>query len=140
MPQSSLVLKNKTVGIIPVGSLVVFDNGARVYDPQTDTLADVLGVVSALEYVSGREWSPFYTGPECYENDSILWNEDLTMKLIDSSPVENLNYSAWNPYTDTDKYSVVIGSGFAAVIHGTGLPANWRLIKNGTEYDWIYIK
>jgi hypothetical protein len=141
MPQSSLLLKNKTVAVIPIGSLVVSDNGeARIYDSQTDTLADALGVVCALEYTSGREWSPFYTGTECYENDSILWNEDLTIKIVNGETVENVNHTAWNPYSDIDKYSILVCHGFAAVIHGTTLPSTWRLIKAGTNYDWVFIR
>lgn len=141
MPQSSLLLKNKTVEVIPIGSLVVSDNGeARVYDSLTDSLEDVLGVVSALEYTSGRQWGPFFDGPECYENDSILWNEDLTIKIVNGGTVENTNYTAWNPYADTDKYSILVCHGFAAVIHGTTLPSTWRLIKAGTNYDCIFIR
>lgn len=140
MPQSSLLLENLTTGIIPVGTPIVIDTEkARAYDSKTDSLDDIIGVVSALEYISGREWSPFYTGPACYENDSIFWNEDLTMQLVDDAPVENPGYTPFNPYSETDKYSVIVCHGFAAILNSYTLPTRWKLIKAKTSYNWVLI-
>lgn len=139
MPQSSLLLNNLTVAAIPIGTPVVIDGGkARAFEG-TDSLNDIVGVVSALDYISGREWGPFYTGPECYENDSIFWNEDLTMQLVDDAPVENSDYVPFNPYSEKEKYSVILCQGFAAVLNTFALPARWKLIKAKTNYNWVFI-
>lgn len=140
MPQSSLLLENLTTAVIEVGTPIVIDTEkARAYDSKTDSLDDIVGVVSALEYISGREWGPFYTGPACYENDSIFWNEDLTMQLVDDAPVENTGYVPFNPYSERDKYSVIVCHGFAAVLNTYTLPAKWKLIKAKTTYNWVLI-
>lgn len=141
MPQSSLLLENLTSAAIPTGTLVVIDTGkARAYDSGTDSLDDVIGVVSALEYLSGRSWGPFYDGPPCYTNDSVYWNEDLTIEIVDDEPVTNPGYTPFNPYTETDTYSVIVCAGFSAVLTGVTLPSRWRRIKTGTTYDWILIR
>ena len=143
MPQSSLILKNLVTGIIPAWSLVVIDSEkAREYDSKIDSLDDVIGVVSTLEYISGRSWGPFYDGPQCYENDSILWNEDLTMTLDENEQtVENTNYVPYNPFTEPELFSIIICHGFAAVLASYGsIPTRWKLIKSNTTYNWILIR
>lgn len=141
MPQTSFLLENLTNGTIPTGSPIVVDSGkARVYDAQTDTLADIIGVVAALENISGREWGPFYTGPPCYENDSVYWNEDLTMQIVDNQPVENPGYVPFNPYTQSEQYTIIVCSGFAAILNSYTLPSQWKLIKSGANYNWVLIR
>lgn len=140
MPQSSLLLENLTTGVIPAGTPVLIDNEkVRAFDELTDSLYDVIGVVVPLDYTSGREWGPFYTGPECYENDSIIWEEDLTIKFVDDEPVENIEYVPFNPYTEQDKYSVIVCNGFVAVLNTYPLPSHWKLIKTKTTYNWVLI-
>jgi hypothetical protein len=136
MPISSLLLNNKNVEVIPTGTMIVIDAGeARAYDSE-DSLDDVVGVASAISDISGREWGPFYTGSECYLNDSVVWNEDLTY-----TSTENTEYLPFNPYSDTDKFTIVNYSGFAAVLSSyTELPSRWQIIRSGTTYNWIFIR
>ena len=143
MPQSSLLLNNKNVEVIPVGSMIVIDNGkARAYDSLVDSLDDIVGVVPALQNTSGRCWSPFYDGAECYNNDSVVWNEDLTIQLDgDGNAVENPAYAPFNPYTETNKYTIVVCQGFAAVLSSyVSLPTRWKLIQSNSEYNWVLIR
>ena len=143
MPSSALLLNNKTTGTIPVGTLVVVDSGkARAYDSDTDSLDDVIGVVPSLINISGRGFGPLYDGPECYENDSYIWNEDLTFQTdSDGNPIYNNDYVPFNPYVETDTYTFVIYQGFMAVLSSyPSVPSQWRLIQSNSDYNWFFIR
>ncbi len=139
---SCLILENLASGTLAVGTLIVVDSGkARAYDGGIDAIEDVIGVAYATVNTSGRAWR-VGDGPDYYLNDNVLWNENLQFQVDeDDNPVNNDAFAPWNPFADTAAYTCVLYNGFAAIPVATStVPARWRLLRSGAEYNWYLLR
>jgi len=135
---SCLVVENQSVATIPVGTLIIIDSKqARAYDEKTDDIEDVIGVAYAVSKTSGRAWR-VPDGSEFYLNDQIVWQETLQYQEDENgNPVINEAYEGFNPYADTDHFTCVVYNGHVPVLASySAVPSRWKLLHEGTSYDW----
>ncbi len=138
-----LHLRNLVNGSIPTGSLIVIDSTkARAFDPDSDLLSDVIGVVYSNGDISYRAFSRG-DGPDYYNLDITLWGEDLTAQIDENQNyILNPNYDdTFNPFGDTNKYSTILTSGVGPVVTAyTQVPPSWKLLQTNSTYDWYLIR
>ena len=76
-------------------------------------------------------------GPCFYENDFYVYEEDLTSDF----KTENTGYAPFNPLVDSG-YITAITNGIAALKSdvSAGIPADWILLKEKTNFNWYLIR
>lgn len=134
---SALVLVNQVAKVIPTGSLIVIeDMEARVFNPETDFISDIIGVAYPPRWNSGRAYNAL-DGPIYYIKTPGTFQEDLSRALDEQG----------NPKFDADLrfpspsfyYTIIVSRGMVPVIVDSPVPAHWKLLKTGMDYSWYFI-
>ncbi len=134
------IIALQTSGAIDVGRTVIIENEiAREFNPQTDSVNEIVGVVCAKNLTSYRT-NNFIDGPPLIEkSDLFAIDEKLQYELVNNQFVPNPNYDGnYDPLNDQNTIYVVV-KGLASILKSQLLPASWKKIKNGSQYDWYVI-
>lgn len=137
-----MIFENSVVGTIEPGTPIVLVGGKAVAFSYADhAISDIVGASYPMSMTSGRALR-VPDGPLFYENDSVLWSDDLQY-LVDSdgNQVFNEAYTPINPYNDSAHYTLCISRGMVPVLSlYSNLPATWHLLAHKENYDWYFIQ
>lgn len=91
-----------------------------------DTMDDVIWVVSSVDRAA-RTFLP--DGTPFIDYDAFLYN------------VSNSNYRSFNPFAQSDEYTLVLIKGIGAVFNTyTSIPSSWIVLFSGLNYNMVLIK